>query len=1043
MSSNAYLCDVIHVRVLGRLELIDRDGRSIEVGGRQARTVFAALAITEGRPVTADALIEMLWGEHAPNSAGGTLQSYVSRLRRVLNGWAGLLFDNAGYRLDLEPDAVDMVVFDQLAEEGRRLLDAGDPDAACTVLREADALWRGPALAEFADLDFARPTAVRLDQRRLTAIEDRFDAELASGRHAAIVDELADQAAAHPLRERLAMQLATALYRSGRQAEALRSVAAAAEHLREELGIEPSRPLRDVEAAILAHDPALDAPDGTQRRDDSRMIHIELAPEPSSFVGRSAELTDIVAALDESVHLGRFVVIEGEPGIGKTRLADEFAAIASDRGALTVWGRADEGGAAPGLWPWLAPLRIVSDLVPDVSELVTELLSGESRVVSSQADAARYERFEALRVMLADAARQRPIVILLDDLHWADDTTLDLLTFLAGRLDPGIVVVCTMRVLEIGRNDAITEALAAIARRQGSRRVQLRGLPLADTARMLATKGIVSTSVVASIHARAEGNPFFAIELSRLVSEEGVSASEIPGSVGDVIRRRLAHLPPTTVEVLGIAAVVGRQFDLGVLARAADASVGDVFERLEPSVVVRLVADDPEQPASLRFNHALIREVLMEDMTSLRRARLHLRVADAIEGGPTGVDDVEILAEHLWRASPIGVGARAAVALDRAADVALQRVSYASAEDLLTRAAQLHRATGVSLADYEVELATIRRLLEVARARRYFQGVNNPELLARARELADLLGRPDEVIDLPWFEWSALATSCRRVEAEAKALDFVRLTERDPRPQIRAMGYEVMGAQAWQAGRIGDAVRELAMALDLFAQTTVPLEGFYAESYLVAESFSIFSRAAHGAMTFDEAATAFDRLIDMLADPFATATLCGFACTAAMGHGAWHYVQHFATIAERVDPDLQFGFWSGQNLMHRALTLAHRGEVDDAIAMFADGAARYTGIGGRSGLPTFHAALAEALVAQGRLAEAAQYAAEARALLDADNELWNHTSVLVAEALVAAGRGRGDEAVTTLSIAVEVAEQQEAHAYARRARAVCAALAAV
>ena len=144
------------------------------------------------------------------------------------------------------------------------------------------------------------------------------------------------------------------------------------------------------------------------------------------------------------------------------------------------------------------------------------------------------------------------------------------------------------------------------------------------------------------------------------------------------------------------------------------ASVGDVFEHLEPAVVVRLVAEHPDDPAMLRFNHALIREVLMEDMTSLRRARLHLQVADAIEAGPTGVDDVEILAEHLWRASPIGVGARAAAALGRAADVALQRVAYASAEDLLTRAVQLRRATSVTHADFEEELATIRRLLEVA-----------------------------------------------------------------------------------------------------------------------------------------------------------------------------------------------------------------------------------------------------------------------------------------------------------------------------------------
>src|SRR5262245_51096422 len=312
---NAYGGAVIHFRVLGRLEVLDQDGKPIDVGGRQARMVLTSLVLAEGRPVTADALIETLWGDDARASAGATLQSYISRLRRLLGDSAALLYDNAGYRLDVDGEAIDMSAFERLADEGRRLLDAGDPAAASAVLRDAEALWRGAALAEFAELDFARPTAVRLEQRRLTAVEDRFEAELRLGRHASIVDELEEWAAAHPLRERLTIELATALYRSGRQAEALRSVASASEHLREELGIEPSKPLRDIETAILAHDPALDAPAAAGAARGSRVTLVELAVESNSFVGRNAELADITTALDESVHQGRFVIIEGEPGI--------------------------------------------------------------------------------------------------------------------------------------------------------------------------------------------------------------------------------------------------------------------------------------------------------------------------------------------------------------------------------------------------------------------------------------------------------------------------------------------------------------------------------------------------------------------------------------------------------------------------------------------------------------------------------------------------------------------------------------------------------
>ena len=186
--------------------------------------------------------------------------------------------------------------------------------------------------------------------------------------------------------------------------------------------------------------------------------------------------------------------------------------------------------------------------------------------------------------------------------------------------------------------------------------------------------------------------------------------------MGDVVRRRLARLPASTKELLGVAAVVGRDVEMTLLARAADKAFDAVLDDLEPAVVHRLLVDVPELPAGLRFSHALVREVLLEDMTSLRRARLHLKVADAIESGGAGVDDAEILAEHLWRAAPVGVGHRAADALERAAEVALGRVSYGAAEDMLDRAVQLRKATSVSIPDQEAELVAISRLLEVARA---------------------------------------------------------------------------------------------------------------------------------------------------------------------------------------------------------------------------------------------------------------------------------------------------------------------------------------
>ncbi|MDQ4069944.1 MAG: winged helix-turn-helix domain-containing protein, partial [Actinomycetota bacterium] len=327
---------MIRYRLLGPLEVVDDDGHRVDVGGRQPRTLLAVLLVAEGRRVTLDALVDAIWGEDPPASATGTVQSYVSRLRRRFGADQQLTWDEAGYRLDVSADQVDARRFDALAEEGRALLAAGRFEEARAVLREAEELWRGPALADFADFEFAMGPAARLEQRRLSATEDRLAADLALGRHAAVVGELAELVAAHPLREGLRMQLALALYRSGRQAEALRALADAARTLREELGIEPSRPLRDLESAILAHDPSLElpplaaaAPPATAAPAAPAAAAVYHAP---SLVGRDQELSALLAALDESADDARFVVIEGEPGIGKTRLADELRTVALSRG---------------------------------------------------------------------------------------------------------------------------------------------------------------------------------------------------------------------------------------------------------------------------------------------------------------------------------------------------------------------------------------------------------------------------------------------------------------------------------------------------------------------------------------------------------------------------------------------------------------------------------------------------------------------------------------------------------------------------------------
>jgi len=247
---------VIEFRVLGSLEVVDGD-RPVPLGPPKQRALLAMLLIHRGEPVSSDLLIDALWGETVPPSGVKLVQGYVSNLRKVLGD--GLLVTRGrGYLLRVEDGQVDVDRFGALLAEGRRALTDGDARAASERLGEALGLWRGPALADFAYETFAQPEIARLEEARLSALEDRIDAELKLGEHTRLVGELEALVREHPARERLRMQLMLALYRSGRQADALAAYRDAQGWLRDELGLEPGRELRELERAILAQDAALD-----------------------------------------------------------------------------------------------------------------------------------------------------------------------------------------------------------------------------------------------------------------------------------------------------------------------------------------------------------------------------------------------------------------------------------------------------------------------------------------------------------------------------------------------------------------------------------------------------------------------------------------------------------------------------------------------------------------------------------------------------------------------------------------------------------------
>jgi YVTN family beta-propeller protein len=256
---------VLDYRILGPLE-VSADGRTVEIGGAKPRALLVILLLRANESVPRDVLVGELWGEQPPASAQHSLEVYVSRLRKSLDGANGLdgaangsvLVTRPGaYRLQVEEGQLDTRRFEGLLEQGRAALAANEPDQAAARLRAALELWRGPALADLANGRGPRVEAARLEELRLVAIEDRVDADLALGRHAEVVCELEALVAVHPLRERLHGQLMIALYRSGRQAEALEAYQAVRRTLIEELGLEPGPELRELEGRILQQDPTL------------------------------------------------------------------------------------------------------------------------------------------------------------------------------------------------------------------------------------------------------------------------------------------------------------------------------------------------------------------------------------------------------------------------------------------------------------------------------------------------------------------------------------------------------------------------------------------------------------------------------------------------------------------------------------------------------------------------------------------------------------------------------------------------------------------
>ncbi|GAA2867347.1 hypothetical protein GCM10010517_26910 [Streptosporangium fragile] len=768
--------DRLDFRILGPIEVVDGTGTPLDLGSRKQRAVLTLLVLNAPHVAPLDQLIDRLWADEPPSSATGTLQAYVSQLRRILEPRRSprsparvLRTREPGYLLDISPDQVDANRFARALEAAQTALAAGRAREAERTLDEALATWRGQPLADFPDDSFAGSTVARLTEARLSALSVRAEAWLTLGRHAEAAVEAGHLLDLDPYREGFWALLMRALYRDRRQAEALAAYQRCRTLLSDELGLDPSPELRRLEQAILDQDESLigawpavatgpwPVPEGETRL-PARGAHVPAAPDPgdpaglgprpgeagpaqapppvlaeyrSRLVGREPHLRRIRERLDDAVRgAGGVLLVSGESGIGKTRLADAAAQLAEEAGVTVVWSRCVEGSGAPPFWPWIQVLDALGGGGPggtdagdggELAGVMRRLTGGDGAPGTDDPDTARFLLHDAVSRALSRRADASPVLLLMEDIHWADAASLKLLTFFGADLHRvPLLVLATLRPDPAEARQALTDALGDLTRQRGTERMSVTALTAEQVADYLHD---LDPALAHALHDRTGGNPFFLGELLRLltsvsplhrVTAADVASIAVPDGVRDVITQRVSRLPEDTQTLLRVAAVIGRDVDADVLEAAAGIGGARMMMLLEPAVAIGLLTE-VDGGWDYRFSHALVRETLYGGLSRLSRAQIHGRVGEAIENlHPGNLESrLPVLAHHFGMAARVGQAAKATLYASRAAIQAAARLAHDEVVMFWEQAL-------AALDPHEPESAASRTtlLIELGRARR-------------------------------------------------------------------------------------------------------------------------------------------------------------------------------------------------------------------------------------------------------------------------------------------------------------------------------------
>ncbi|MFL6135446.1 MAG: BTAD domain-containing putative transcriptional regulator [Nocardioidaceae bacterium] len=848
------------VRLLGPVSA-ETEGVPLRLGSRKQRAVFALLALQVNNPVALDRLVDELWRNEPPARATLSLQSYISRLRRMISDSQPqdtshdqpaprILTRPPGWALIMPAENIDAVRFVDLARAGSALLEEAEVAHGALRLREALALWTGDALADLDDMPFAVGEKARLQDLRISVIESLLWAELDLGRPAEAVAMARRAISEYPYRERAWCALMLALYRLGRQSEALAVAQCLREVLAEGLGLDPSPEARLLQERILRQAPELDHHAAVRRLIAPDLGPVEKVPDPdvpitagtAGFVGRHdvCEALDLVA-VDASRGQGRFVVVDGPAGMGKSAVLDELTTRLQGPGVLVLRGGGVSAGASAALWPWVAILRQLVAADPGVTQ--TARVGGPAAALAlldpSVATTAQREGFapepdpvlartrlyRAVVDLLGQAHGTMPLALFVDDAQWLDPDTLALLALTADELVPqGVVVTVALRSDE---SPEVSDEIEAVAARHHERtvRLPLTGLTTADVEELIrvtnpeAAPGLLAPALVA----RTGGNPFFLTELLRLLtSERRLDVASVntvlPHQVRDVLRRRIDRLPGRTQSLLNVVALLNRPAEIPLLACVTGVGEEAALDDAEAAIASSLLIEDPASGGFL-LRHDLVRQTLEEMLSAHRLARMHARIAEVMQAeereSPTMLPEVVVeIARHLVLGESV-VGANAAIPyLIAVADDARSRAAFHLAERALR--------TALELADRVSDPARRTVLQFELRTRLVLQS----NVISGAPN-SRIFGQDDEPIDqgaislaetdpLAW--WGAQVV--RFVEGRsAQALDLAeQALTRDLPDSIKAMVLHVAAICHFATGRFESADQQFCVSEELAEQ---------------------------------------------------------------------------------------------------------------------------------------------------------------------------------------------------------------------------------